>query len=102
MRTRASLDRQKHEFKSETPETTILIKFAFWRGVGGGGKFTEKLSKTLLFLGNSMTINLEILRILLSEILLSFARLLLKIENARSETRVFKTQHDVLKSPSAF
>ena len=36
-------------------ETTILIKFEFWRGVGRG-KFTENCPKTLFFLGNSMTI----------------------------------------------
>ena len=36
-------------------ETTILIKFAFWRGLGRGKNY-RKLSKTLFFLGNSMTI----------------------------------------------
>ena len=37
-------------------EMTILIKFAFWRGLGGGLKSTENCPKTLFFLGNSMTI----------------------------------------------
>ena len=36
-------------------ETTILIKFAFWRGLGRG-KITENCPKTLFFMGNSMTI----------------------------------------------
>ena len=38
---------------------TILIKFAFWRGLGKG-KIYGKLSKTLFFLGNSMTIKFGI------------------------------------------
>ena len=41
--------------KVRDAETTILIRFAFWRGLGEG-KTYGKLSKTLFFLGNSMTI----------------------------------------------
>ena len=41
--------------KIRDAETTILIKFAFRRGSGRGNIY-GKLSKTLFFLGNSMTI----------------------------------------------
>ena len=41
--------------KVRDAETTILIKFAFWRRLGRG-TFTENCPKTLFFLGNSMTI----------------------------------------------
>ena len=40
-------------------ETTVLIKFAFWRGLGRE-KFYGKLSKTQFFLGNFMTIKFGI------------------------------------------
>ena len=40
-------------------ETTILIKFAFWRGSGRGQKWGKNVQKHCFSLGNSMTINLE-------------------------------------------
>ena len=56
-------------------ETTILIKFAFWRGLGGG-KFTENCPKTLFFLGNSMTMKFGHFTNCIVRNLLSFGRLL--------------------------
>ena len=41
--------------KFRDAETTILIKFAFWRGLGRGN-FTKIVPKRCFFLGNSMTI----------------------------------------------
>ena len=64
-------------------EATILLKFAFWRGLGRG-KIYGKLSKTLFLFPGKFHDNKiwRTLRILLSEILLSFGRLLENAENA--------------------
>ena len=39
-------------------ETTILIKFAFWRGLGRGKIYGKLSQNAVLFLRNSMTIKL--------------------------------------------
>ena len=70
-------------------------------GVGEGENLKENCPKTLFFLANAMTINLEILRILLSEILLSLGRLLAKEKNLqglKSWARLYEFA-DVLESP---
>ena len=46
---------QHHCNRVRDDETTILIKFAVWTGLGRGN-FTENYPKTLFFLGSSMTI----------------------------------------------
>ena len=56
-------------------ETAILIKFAFWRGLGRGN-FTENCPKTLFVLGNSMTIKFGNFTDFIVRNLLSFGRLL--------------------------
>ena len=61
--------------KIRDAETTMLIQFAFWRGLGRG-KFTENCPKTLFFLGNSMTMKFGSFANFIVRDLLSFGRLL--------------------------
>ena len=63
--------------KSQRRRNDNINKICILEGVGEGGKFTENCPKTRFFLGSSMTIKIwKLLRILLSEILWSFGRLL--------------------------
>ena len=73
--------------KIRDAETTILIKFAFWRG-----NFTEKLSQNAVFPGNSMTIKFGNFANFIVRILLSFGRLLEKEENLARCLRFYQDE----------
>ena len=76
---------------SET-EMTILIKFAFWRGLGCGA-FEGKLSKSTVFLGDSMTIKLRYFASLIVMRLfwLKRTRLIPEAFLIKSSVNIFKT-----------